>query len=61
LSSSNRLRELENRIEKLRKKMVHTASEQGFTSNESIHLSQKLDDLISEYLNLKVKNKRMHL
>lgn len=61
MSSSNRLRELEKRIEKLRRKMVRTASEQGFTSNESIHLSQKLDDLISEYLNLKVKNKRMHL
>jgi len=59
LSSSNRLSELEKNIEKLRTKMVRTASEQGFTSSESIYLSQKLDNLISEYSNL--KEKRMHL
>lgn len=55
----NRKNELEKKIELLRKEMVNIATEKGYTSEESIKLSQQLDDLISEYIDLKQKEKRM--
>ncbi|CQR47854.1 Spo0E like sporulation regulatory protein [Paraliobacillus sp. PM-2] len=36
-------------IELIRKSMVEIALSQGFTSKESIHLSQELDNLLNQY------------
>lgn len=41
---------LQQEIENLRKKMVETANKKGFTSSETIELSQKLDLLLNENL-----------
>ncbi|WP_338448259.1 aspartyl-phosphate phosphatase Spo0E family protein [Niallia oryzisoli] len=41
--------ELEHRIKQLRKEMIHTATETGFNSINTICISQKLDQLIIIY------------
>jgi len=43
------------RIETLRKRMITTATVQGFTSHESLEISQELDRLLNLYEN---KNNR---
>src|SRR4051812_19788073 len=35
-------------VERLRKKMVHSGVEKGFTAEETIHLSQQLDSVLNE-------------
>lgn len=47
---------LERRIEFLRNKMTNVALEKGFTSIESITISQELDSLLNLYDNLKQIN-----
>ncbi|WP_146815186.1 aspartyl-phosphate phosphatase Spo0E family protein [Alkalibacillus haloalkaliphilus] len=49
---------LERRIEVLRKQMIDVASEQGYTSCESVRLSQELDSLINEYLKLDPQSRK---
>lgn len=39
------------RIESLRKRMIQTATVQGFTSRESLEISQELDRLLNLYEN----------
>ncbi|UOQ43236.1 aspartyl-phosphate phosphatase Spo0E family protein [Halobacillus salinarum] len=41
------------KIEQLRKKMTETAIQQGFSSPESIQISQELDHLLNLYQNQK--------
>lgn len=36
-------------IEELREQMIHVALRKGFQNNESIAISQKLDQLLNEY------------
>ncbi|MFC4556931.1 Spo0E family sporulation regulatory protein-aspartic acid phosphatase [Virgibacillus kekensis] len=45
---------LEKRIELLRNKMAEVALEKGFTSNESISISQELDKLLNLYEEIKM-------
>lgn len=40
---------LMNRIEELRKEMTEVALRKGMTSEESLSISQELDDLLNEY------------
>ncbi|MGM8214299.1 aspartyl-phosphate phosphatase Spo0E family protein [Bacillaceae bacterium W0354] len=61
MTSTQRKLILEKKIEKLRKQMVTIATEKGYTSQESIQLSQELDEVINEYLNIKIEEKRMRL
>lgn len=44
------------RIEFLRNKMTTIAIDKGFTSKESIRVSQELDRLLNLYNNMKQKN-----
>lgn len=44
------------KIELLRDEMSETAFNKGFTSEESINVSQKLDKLLNIYNNLNVNN-----
>ncbi|WP_163536655.1 aspartyl-phosphate phosphatase Spo0E family protein [Gracilibacillus sp. YIM 98692] len=37
------------KIEQLRKEMTDVALEKGMTSEESLHISQELDDLLNVY------------
>jgi hypothetical protein len=46
-------RELPVRIEFQRNKMIEVALDQGFTSSESIEISQELDRLLNLYEKLK--------
>ncbi|HLR80161.1 MAG TPA: aspartyl-phosphate phosphatase Spo0E family protein [Bacillota bacterium] len=46
------------RIEYLRNKMTDVAMEKGFTSPESITLSQELDKLLNLYESMKQTNNR---
>ncbi|MBM7572202.1 aspartyl-phosphate phosphatase Spo0E family protein [Aquibacillus albus] len=46
------------RIEFLRKQMTEVALAKGFTSTESIALSQELDKLLNHYQQLKVNEKK---
>lgn len=41
--------DLLNRIESLRRNMIEVANEKGFSSNESIEISRKLDNLLNQY------------
>ncbi|QHE54252.1 Spo0E family sporulation regulatory protein-aspartic acid phosphatase [Pontibacillus sp. HMF3514] len=44
------------RIESLRKRMIKTATVQGFTSHESLEISQELDRLLNMYENRNNRN-----
>ncbi|QDP40022.1 aspartyl-phosphate phosphatase Spo0E family protein [Radiobacillus deserti] len=50
------IKELLIRIEYLRKRMTEIALKKGFTSAESISISQELDKLMNDYEVQKVKN-----
>lgn len=41
--------EILKRIEQLRKQMLNTVHEQGFTSERTITISQKIDRLLNKY------------
>ncbi|WP_279401935.1 aspartyl-phosphate phosphatase Spo0E family protein [Piscibacillus salipiscarius] len=58
MSSYNQLQQLQQDIEKLRNHMINIASEYGYTSHESIKVSQQLDTLLNEYQFLKNHEKR---
>ncbi|MDQ0350428.1 stage 0 sporulation regulatory protein [Alkalibacillus filiformis] len=58
MKDQERLIYLERRIEVLRKQMIDVASEQGYTSSESVRLSQELDSLINEYLKLDPQSRK---
>ncbi|WP_077325869.1 aspartyl-phosphate phosphatase Spo0E family protein [Virgibacillus siamensis] len=42
-----------NNIELLRKKMTDVALQEGFSSNESVEISQELDKLLNRYNEIK--------
>ncbi|GEL76055.1 aspartyl-phosphate phosphatase Spo0E family protein [Tenuibacillus multivorans] len=54
MSSPNHLKlnQLQKEIEQLRIKMVKTANKHGYTSQESIRISQELDYLLNVYQSL---------
>ncbi|GAA0453138.1 aspartyl-phosphate phosphatase Spo0E family protein [Alkalibacillus silvisoli] len=58
MKEQERLIYLETKIEVLRKEMIEVASEKGYTSYESVRLSQELDGLINEYLKLEPKGRK---
>ncbi|WP_345241376.1 aspartyl-phosphate phosphatase Spo0E family protein [Pontibacillus salipaludis] len=41
--------QLQERIERLRNRMIVVAETQGFTCEESLRLSQQLDELLNQY------------
>lgn len=41
--------QLQERIERLRNKMIVVAETKGFTCEESLRLSQQLDELLNQY------------
>lgn len=45
---------IDKKIEQLRKKLNESIEKNGIDSEETLHVSQELDDVISEYL----KNKK---
>lgn len=45
------------RIEYLRKRMIDVASKKGFTSKESVAISQELDRLLNNYQNIRNQSK----
>lgn len=47
--------EIKHQIELLRKEMINTALIEGLDSEQTIFLSQKLDDYITTYISLKNK------
>ncbi|SEQ54439.1 aspartyl-phosphate phosphatase Spo0E family protein [Piscibacillus halophilus] len=49
MTSFSRIHQLQKEIEQLRSKMVDIATRYGYTSKESIQLSQELDCLLNEY------------
>ncbi|RPF52283.1 aspartyl-phosphate phosphatase Spo0E family protein [Aquisalibacillus elongatus] len=49
MSKQFKLQKLQSEIEQLRSKMEEIASTYGYTSKESIQLSQELDYLLNEY------------
>lgn len=51
-----KMEKLLNEIEFLRDKMIKTTLEKGFTCNESIAISQELDQLINTYHKTKEKD-----
>ncbi|MDX8044861.1 aspartyl-phosphate phosphatase Spo0E family protein [Gracilibacillus sp. S3-1-1] len=52
------LRNLISRIETLRKEMTDVALEKGMTSEESLHISQELDELLNHYEHYKQKHNK---
>lgn len=59
MSSYNQLHQLHRDIERLRNHMVDIASKYGYTSHESIRVSQQLDTLLNEYQLLKNHDKKI--
>ncbi|MET3681965.1 hypothetical protein ABID56_000044 [Alkalibacillus flavidus] len=49
MKRDDNLIELEHKIEILRQDMMNTATEEGYTSDKSVRLSQQLDTLLNEY------------
>lgn len=56
MTTNNHLTHLQQEIERLRTKMVDIATSFGYTSEQSIKVSQELDALLNEY-QLVVKDK----
>ncbi|WP_228547586.1 aspartyl-phosphate phosphatase Spo0E family protein [Filobacillus milosensis] len=58
MTDKNHANKLQLEIEQLRDQMVQHANKNGYTSPESIRLSQELDNLLNEYQRL-VQNKEL--
>ncbi|WP_238378732.1 aspartyl-phosphate phosphatase Spo0E family protein [Halalkalibacillus sediminis] len=50
---------LQQQIEAVRKQMILIATEKGYTSQESVEVSQKLDDLLNEYQSIRREEESM--
>jgi len=50
------VRDLENKINQLRRVLILVAENTGLNSNETLFYSQKLDELITRYQKLKMGN-----
>lgn len=51
--SNNKIDDIKNQIEKLRKQLYELAKEKSLSDPEVVETSQRLDDLLNEYERLK--------
>ncbi|MDQ0160064.1 aspartyl-phosphate phosphatase Spo0E family protein [Alkalibacillus salilacus] len=49
MKKDKELIELEHKIEIVRQEMINVAAKHGYSSHESVHLSQELDKLLNQY------------
>ncbi|WP_411955316.1 aspartyl-phosphate phosphatase Spo0E family protein [Alkalibacillus sp. S2W] len=61
MKKDKELIELEHKIEILRQDMINVAAKYGYTSHESVRLSQELDNLLNQYTEKTGSTKKTHL